>query len=333
MSGQHSIRRAEDATAADALEAEAALLTRLHFPGIVAVAGFERSGDRAELRYTDDGHRALADRPATGAGELCDLGAALARTLGEVHRAGVVHRSISGESVIVDLHGRPLLTGFATAHASTDHALVRQDVEALVDVLEGHLRGLPGDVDSTEQRRRRRFRRVCGRGRSLDANALAVHLAELGASFAGERPAETAQSVPSAATRIAVAAVAVASVVAVVLLRSGDPVVAPVAPVDPTGPVVEHDGDRYQVGRPGDIVVVGRWSTTSGSGCGAPTAALLRPATGAVYVFSGWADTELLVAEPVTVVDGASDLQGTPVDDCSRLVAVTPDGVVPVPLG
>jgi len=130
-----------------------------------------------------------------------------------------------------------------------------------------------------------------------------------------------------------VAAVAVASVVAVVLLRSGDPVVAPVAPVDPTGPVVEHDGDRYQVGRPGDIVVVGRWSTTSGSGCGAPTAALLRPATGAVHVFSGWADTELLVAEPVTVVDGASDLQGTPVDDCSRLVAVTPDGVVPVPLG
>jgi hypothetical protein len=40
------------------------------------------------------------------------------------------------------------------------------------------------------------------------------------------------------------------------------------------------------VGAPGDAVALGRWS------CGSATVALLRPATGEVFRFEGWASAD-----------------------------------------
>lgn len=58
-------------------------------------------------------------------------------------------------------------------------------------------------------------------------------------------------------------------------------------------PVVEHDGIRYQVGAPGDIVVLGDWDCD-----GAPTPSVVRPADGSVWAFRGWAPSgEVVVAE------------------------------------
>jgi hypothetical protein len=55
------------------------------------------------------------------------------------------------------------------------------------------------------------------------------------------------------------------------------------SPIPITGGVLLTATGRYQVGEPGDVVVVGRWW------CGAvATPALLQPATGAVWVFATW---------------------------------------------
>jgi hypothetical protein len=56
--------------------------------------------------------------------------------------------------------------------------------------------------------------------------------------------------------------------------------------------------------------------------------AVLRPSTGAVFVFDGWATAHSDVSVPATArAPGAVDLQARTRDDgCSSLVAVRPDG-------
>jgi hypothetical protein len=73
----------------------------------------------------------------------------------------------------------------------------------------------------------------------------------------------------------------------------------------------------WALGQPGDLIAVGDWACDGGS---AP--ALLRPSTGDVFVFPGWAAE----GEPVTVeardrVPGAVAIRGEPGDDgCDDLV-------------
>jgi hypothetical protein len=74
---------------------------------------------------------------------------------------------------------------------------------------------------------------------------------------------------------------------------------------------------RWALGQPGDLIAVGDWAC---DGHAAP--ALLRPATGDVFVFPGWAAE----GEPVTVeardrLPGAVAIRGEPADDgCDDLV-------------
>jgi hypothetical protein len=68
--------------------------------------------------------------------------------------------------------------------------------------------------------------------------------------------------------------------------------------------VVEHLGRRYEVGQAGDVAAVGPWFCD-----GNDVVALLRPASGSVQVFTGWApDQGTVDAEEVTTVPGASSL-------------------------
>jgi hypothetical protein len=55
---------------------------------------------------------------------------------------------------------------------------------------------------------------------------------------------------------------------------------------------VSAGGATWELGRPGDVVAVGDWDCD-----GSATSALLRPATGDVFVFAGWSGA----GEPVTV--------------------------------
>ena len=109
--------------------------------------------------------------------------------------------------------------------------------------------------------------------------------------------------------------------------QAGCPVVAaPVADVDGDGcpEALVVDGGavsagraRWTLGEPGDVIAVGDWDC---DGRAAP--ALLRPATGDVFVFPGWAAE----GEPVTVeardrLPGAVAVRGEPAGDgCDDLV-------------
>jgi len=104
---------------------------------------------------------------------------------------------------------------------------------------------------------------------------------------------------------------------------------------DAAGPAADVDGDgcpealavegdtvdagvaRWSLGEPGDLVTVGDWDCD-----GEASAALLRPSSGDVFVFSAWADE----GEPVTVsstrrVDGGVGIRAEPGDQaCERLI-------------
>jgi hypothetical protein len=64
------------------------------------------------------------------------------------------------------------------------------------------------------------------------------------------------------------------------------------------GGVVETAEGRWSVGEPDDVVVLGDWSCD-----GRATPAVLRPSSGAVFVFTDWAGTgEPLRIEPVATM-------------------------------
>jgi len=88
--------------------------------------------------------------------------------------------------------------------------------------------------------------------------------------------------------------------------------------------VVEAAGWRWAVGQEGDVVAVGDWT------CGGRRSlAVLRPSTGEVYAFSGWATAGADVAAPVVgrVVGGqalrTADIDG---DGCNELVVERTNG-------
>jgi hypothetical protein len=88
---------------------------------------------------------------------------------------------------------------------------------------------------------------------------------------------------------------------------------------------VLHAGPtRWAVGQKGDVVVTGSW------GCApAATLALLRPATGDVFAFGGWAASGHPTAAPlVGHVDGANGLRpdDTDGDGCDDLVVTRSTG-------
>jgi hypothetical protein len=83
-------------------------------------------------------------------------------------------------------------------------------------------------------------------------------------------------------------------------------------------------GSRYELGDPGDAIVLGDWDCD-----GRATAAVVRPVTGEVFLFAGWAEpTADLVSHSLPFlappgVPRADDADG---DGCSALVVDTPAG-------
>jgi hypothetical protein len=79
---------------------------------------------------------------------------------------------------------------------------------------------------------------------------------------------------------------------------------------------------RFAVGDPGDRVAVGDWDCD-----GVATAAVLRPSSGAVFVFTEWDAQHDVVATPTTTVADAVDVHATTAaDGCATLVVVRGDG-------
>jgi hypothetical protein len=74
------------------------------------------------------------------------------------------------------------------------------------------------------------------------------------------------------------------------------------------------------LGEEGDLVALGDWDCD-----GIATPALLRPATGEVFVFPRWSIDEPLEVTATTVVPDASAVAAGS-GDCPQLVVETPDG-------
>ena len=71
------------------------------------------------------------------------------------------------------------------------------------------------------------------------------------------------------------------------------------------GRIVDVGEDSFEVGHPGDVVRVGDWDCD-----GRQTVVLLRPSTGDVFAFPGWAEARRpLDGERVATVAGATDLR------------------------
>ena len=99
--------------------------------------------------------------------------------------------------------------------------------------------------------------------------------------------------------------------------RPPGPAVAPGGAV--TGEVVA-DGARFAIGLPDDVVVVADWTCSQ-----RPTAAVLRPSTGGLFVFDGWPAAGVAAsAVRVHAEPGATTL--APAGACGRALVGHPDG-------
>ena len=103
--------------------AEARRVARLKHPGVVAVfdVGQERESCFIVSEFVEDG--SLADRIATNRPAHQDAArmvAEIAETLAYAHRQGFVHRDIKPGNILLDHHGRVLLTDFGIAHSPDD---------------------------------------------------------------------------------------------------------------------------------------------------------------------------------------------------------------------
>ncbi|GAB1333121.1 serine/threonine-protein kinase [Streptomyces sennicomposti] len=114
----------------DRLTAEAVLLARLQHPGLVTVYDAGRDDDRTYLVMQLIKGPTLRGLLAGGAlpeRRVVHVGAALARALAYVHRAGIVHRDVKPSNVLLDAAGDPHLADFgiarlanATRHTAPD---------------------------------------------------------------------------------------------------------------------------------------------------------------------------------------------------------------------
>jgi hypothetical protein len=216
--------------------------------------------------------------------------AAAAAALDGLHRLGHVHGDVSAASVRRDVVGRAVLA--LPRWRDENRGTVESDRAALATLSSAVTAEVPALVRRSPPRYRTRRRRPSG---------------------------TTTAGVASAVVGVALVAVSLHTP------SSARPTVSAPVTVPATGDrVVEVDGRRYEIGVDGDRVVVGAW------GCAeTATPAVIRPATGEVFVFDGYRAGA--VATPVTRVDGITGA-GRTADrrGCDRLVLATVNGPVEI---
>ncbi len=87
------------------------------------------------------------------------------------------------------------------------------------------------------------------------------------------------------------------------------------------GVLTMGDGARYQVGEPGDILVVGDWDCRGDS-----TPGLYRPRTGEVFLFDVWPTGDEVTSRPAAatgITGGEAQVSGGP-DGCDILTLTPP---------
>jgi hypothetical protein len=344
----------------EALRREAAVLAVARHPGVVEVAS-EADG-RLVLRWV--GGRTLADlQPPVE--RAAALAASLAATVTDLHSLGVRHGRITPSRVVLDAGGRPVLCGFAGAALRGEDGPTTADDVAGIGLVLRSLVGAEADLEPIPDSRfaprrawpgalRRALLTVADQATDDDparrpsARVLAASIADL---LPAPRPVAPSRRrfptlVAIAAGAVVLGGIGVTSLDRGPTSRAATPVGEAIRAIECPSveePAYDHDGDgcpsavvvddgvvvvdgtRYGVGRPGDRLAVGDWDCD-----GAATVAAVRPATGEVFVFDGWAaPTGDVVVPAAARVGGAARLQADDGDGdgCPALVVVDVDGV------
>ncbi len=325
------VKRAGPGPGADRLRREATVLEHTTGRGcveLVAVADVPGGGVRLTTAWVGGGSlaTALPLRPA----RVLVLARALAGTLADLHAAGVVHGRVAPDHVVLAEGDRPLLCGLADARLPDEDEgpTPAADVIALLALVADLVGDARGDLADG-------LRAVVAAGPAGGATAVAARLGALAPPPRRPTPSPPRdlrpRRTPPPRRRPPVRGLVVAGVSAVVLLGltvtvvrgARGPEAAPVRPAttvttrppcpaaSPTA--VDLDGDgcgeavavragvvtagerRWQVGEPDDLAAVGDWDCE-----GPATAAVVRPATGEVWVYDRWASAD----RPVTARPG-----------------------------
>jgi hypothetical protein len=295
-------KRAETAEEGKCLRHEARVLEMARHPGVVEMLGLE--GDTLRLRVVDGCPFSELVGPSDG--DLTRIALAAATTLADLHDIGVAHRGVTAEHLLISQAGRPVLCSFGRARVGpVDRPVAMADVQALVAAVAGDHR--PPILVAAAQ----------GAHGPFPARRFAHCLA----TSMGEPPPR--QRLRPAARSAALASATIAVVAGTFVLGGVGPNPAP-PPAAARGIVAGPSG-RYRIGRPGDVVVLGRW------GCGAALPALLRPATGELWVWDRWATAEdPQPARLVRRIPGARSVSVEPGPSCDRLRVTGRDGTVVV---
>jgi eukaryotic-like serine/threonine-protein kinase len=130
---------------------EALVLAAAAHPGVVELCGLAAPDGELELRTRWVGSRSLADAIPLPAPQVALIIGAVAETVADLHRMGLVHGRIDATHVLFDDGGRPVLCGFsgagglARATATTPGPRTGDDVAALGELLTIALGPVPTD--------------------------------------------------------------------------------------------------------------------------------------------------------------------------------------------
>ncbi len=135
--------------------AEARAIARLQHPNIVAIHDVVEDGqtlayamDRVEGESLAD---LLAGHESLDPAFVCRVGIAISRALGEVHRAGLVHRDVKPSNILIRSDGTPLLTDFGLVR-ETDTTVYTQAGGFVGTTAYAAPEQLRGETDSIDAR-------------------------------------------------------------------------------------------------------------------------------------------------------------------------------------
>ncbi len=139
------VKRATDEAGRSRLRTEAVILRALAHPATVSVVALVEDTDAVELHLAWAGSHTLATITGVTPRSAAEIVAGLASIVADVHAAGLVHRRLTPDHVVLGPGGQPVLAGFADAVA-VDRADRGDDVAALGALLSALVAPLPDDV-------------------------------------------------------------------------------------------------------------------------------------------------------------------------------------------
>jgi len=329
------------------LSDEAELLSRLHHPGVVELVSLTHDDPPSLLTVwagTDTWDRRAPTSTATAIHALDTI----ATTVSDLHSAGVTHRSLSPDHIIIANDGRPVLCGLGGAGPADRDGLeadrlglrrliemIAKSTEAehpgpLAELMEclnepgANLRDFLQLINSFEESPSARPKG--SEHRVMSRVALGLGFVAIAGVMWVWSPHRT-QAPPSTLGSMVMSSPASSTTVgSFVTTTLTIPPAATMPTVDmatqPQQLVIEHAGRRYGIGAEGDSVVVGDWNCD-----GESTPALLQHSTGIVAVFDSWPEPgQRQSPRFTTVATDAQRLVSESVGDCDLLRARGPYG-------